>query len=187
MDKEAELIRLIAEGDQKTLKAVYGQHRSSFISWSIKNYNCSEFNAKEAYQYAFFIFYSKIRSGEIKYLSSSIRTYIYAVGKNHVLQEYRNNSKLTFNINDQILGSENDDVEVKLEKEAKYNSIENGLKQLGDPCRTVLLMFYYGKADLNLIASKLGYRNTDTVKTLKYKCIQRLKKLVGEVKENIHG
>ena len=187
MSKESELIKRIAEGDDKLINETYGKHRKGFISWSIKYFKCSENDAKEAYQYAFFIFYTKIRSGEITNLSSSIKTYLFAIGKNKIFQENRHSAKIAFDINEELLSTGHDDSIDHHAKEQKFNSIENGLNQLGDPCRSMLLMFYYQKLDMTAIASRLGYKNTDTAKNLKYKCIQRLKKLVEEVKSRVDG
>ena len=51
------------------------------------------------------------------------------------------------------------------------------LKRLGESCRKLLEQYYFFKKSMAEIAEEMGYNNTNTVKTRKYKCIQQLKKM----------
>ncbi|MFM8832834.1 MAG: RNA polymerase sigma factor, partial [Cytophagales bacterium] len=52
------------------------------------------------------------------------------------------------------------------------------LEQLGETCRKVLTYYYFDEMSMQEIADKLGFANTDTAKTKKYKCKQKLDELV---------
>jgi RNA polymerase sigma factor (sigma-70 family) len=52
------------------------------------------------------------------------------------------------------------------------------LDQLGETCRKVLMYYYFDEMSMQEIADKLGFANTDTAKTKKYKCKQKLDELV---------
>jgi RNA polymerase sigma factor (sigma-70 family) len=52
------------------------------------------------------------------------------------------------------------------------------LDQLGETCRKVLMYYYFDEMSMQEIAEKLGFANTDTAKTKKYKCKQKLDELV---------
>ncbi|HEY5824107.1 MAG TPA: sigma factor-like helix-turn-helix DNA-binding protein [Cyclobacteriaceae bacterium] len=52
------------------------------------------------------------------------------------------------------------------------------LDQLGETCRKVLMLYYFDEMSMQEIADKMGFANTDTAKTKKYKCKQKLDELV---------
>ena len=52
------------------------------------------------------------------------------------------------------------------------------MDQLGDTCRKVLMYYYFDELSMQEIADKMGFANTDTAKTKKYKCKQKLDELV---------
>jgi len=52
------------------------------------------------------------------------------------------------------------------------------MEQLGETCRKVLMYYYFEEMSMQEIADKLGFANTDTAKTKKYKCKQKLDELV---------
>ena len=72
----------------------------------------------------------------------------------------------------------NDDL--NSENENRLDLVEKCLEELGDPCRALLISYYYEKKSMLEIAELLGYKNTDTTKNQKYKCLKRLKKLFIE-------
>jgi DNA-directed RNA polymerase specialized sigma24 family protein len=52
------------------------------------------------------------------------------------------------------------------------------IDQLGDTCKKVLTYYYFEEMSMQDIAEKLGFANTDTAKTKKYKCKKKLDELV---------
>lgn len=51
--------------------------------------------------------------------------------------------------------------------------------QLGETCQRVLEMYYLEKKKMKEIAEALGFSGEDSAKTMKYKCLQQLKSMVG--------
>jgi hypothetical protein len=67
-----------------------------------------------------------------------------------------------------------------IDHEAKNNEVilmENSLKKIGEPCKSLLTAFYFDKKTMPEIAESFGYTNADNAKTQKYKCLIRLKKI----------
>ena len=52
------------------------------------------------------------------------------------------------------------------------------IDQLGETCKKVLMFYYFEEMSMQDIADKLGFANTDTAKTKKYKCKKKLDELV---------
>ena len=65
-------------------------------------------------------------------------------------------------------------------REQQSESVEHGLDKLGEPGRTILELFYYHGKSMEEIAELLHYKNSATVKNLKYKYLIRLRKIVEE-------
>jgi len=49
---------------------------------------------------------------------------------------------------------------------------------LGDVCKKVLTQYYFDGMNMQEIAKKLNFANTDTAKTKKYKCKKKLDELI---------
>ena len=62
----------------------------------------------------------------------------------------------------------------------KQKTLMESLKELGDPCKSILMYFYYEQFSMEKIAETLGYTNADNAKNQKYKCLKRLKTIMTE-------
>jgi len=181
MSFEGLIGRLKKDGIEE-LKRVYTEYREEFIIWLNRKYNISFDDAKDIYQFSMLKFYENVQSGVLKRLSSSPKTYIFAIGKNKALEAVRNKSR-RMNISLE-LHSQND-IEGPDIKEAHLQTIEKAMQDLGEPCRTLLDYFYYQQKSLSFITEYFGYKNNNTAKNQKYKCLQRLKKLCFPVLEQL--
>jgi RNA polymerase sigma-70 factor (ECF subfamily) len=72
------------------------------------------------------------------------------------------------------------------EKALEYDieHLRAALHALGDPCKTLLEMSFYQKLDQDTISVRMGYKGRDTVKSKKYKCLARLKKLLENLNDH---
>lgn len=179
---ENDIIKDIRAGNQKILAETYQQYRKEFIQWAYKKYNCPIEDGKEIYQVSFFIFYENVMSGKLENMISNLKTYLFAIGKNKILENNRRNARHTYDIKEEILKTEEVEPELQQNKEIQYRQISLALQKMGDPCKRILEMVYYQNCTMEFITENMGYKNVDTTKNQKYKCMQRLKKMVEEVK-----
>ena len=178
---ENDIIVRIKSGDEQLLGSIYEKYRQEFISWLVRNYNCTIDEAKEIYQLAIVIFYENIVSGRLTEMTSSIKSYLFAIGKNKMLEQFKFENKFTYNLDGTMnLTSDEYESEEKREIEPTLKLVEKCLHLLGEPCRSLLDLYYYHKKSMTEIAEQLGYKNTDTAKNQKYKCMKRLKKIFEE-------
>lgn len=178
---ESSLIVRLKRGDQQALELIYSDYRQSFIAYITNTHNCSEEQAVDIYQHAILSFYENVVDGSFEEMNAAgIKTYLYSIGKNKLLGDLRKKTKITFQgkFNDDDLILEDDDFEV--EKIEKYDKVREIISSMGDPCKRILELFYFNKLPNEEIAEIMGYNNAKTVKNLKYKCIQRIKKLIEE-------
>ena len=137
--------------------------------------------AKDVFQEAMIIFYEKVMNEDFK-LTASIQTYLFAVCKNLWLKDLRDNRKeIPVDLQGQkdFDGAREEDPFFQSDRISTLTkSVQEYLIKLGNPCRKILIYYYYFKYSMETISEKLGYASSDSVKSQKYKCIERLKRTV---------
>ncbi len=173
------LIEDLRLGNTGNLEDVYKTYREEFINWLSKNYQCDMEEARDLFQYAILVFYKNAMEGKLDTLQSSIKTYLFAIGKNQVLKKAHLKSKFSYDVMDNLMDHSDSDKLDKLEYEKNLIQVHEALQSLGDSCKELIQLTYFNRLSMDEITSKMGYKNSDTTKNLKYKCVQRLKKLIN--------
>ena len=57
-----------------------------------------------------------------------------------------------------------------------YQQVSNAINSLGDPCKELLELYYFGNFSWKKIASHLGYASAASARNQKYKCLERIRK-----------
>jgi len=166
---EKDLFERIQKGDEKALEFIYKKYYRMMTKLVITNSGTEE-EARDVYQDALVVFWQKARSGNLV-LTSKMSTYIYSICQNLWRKELDRKKRLS---NEEKDSSESMD----LEGPEREKIIANCMEQLGETCRKVLMYYYFDEMSMQEIADKLGFANTDTAKTKKYKCKQKLDELV---------
>jgi len=168
------LIRKVRSGDYNELEQVYKIYREEFILWIMKSYKCSDDDAKDVYQQTIVALYENVVNEKIQNFNSSIKTYLFAIGKNKLYAASRDKHKIQMEIDEEIELTA-DETNREEENTKKLEGVEKGLDQLGNPCRKILELYYYHKKNMNEIAKVVGLKNSETAKNMKYKCLKRLR------------
>ena len=182
---DGEIVQRIRGRDPEGLAILYETFRSEFVHWAVKFTRCDENDAFDYYQATIIIVYDNIHAGKIEELKSSLKTYVFSVGKNLAWQHKRQKTR-SQKINAEYyleMHMNPSDEQSQLAEENNLDLISNCFSQLGDPCHSLLDMFYYHKKSMEEIALKLNYKNPETAKNQKYKCMERLRKLVEAQQE----
>lgn len=168
----------ILKNENRALSEIYDEHRSSFIVWVQNKSNLSKDEAVEIFQVSIVILYENVVSGKLTQLDN-VKSYLFTIGKNKLMEHFRLMKKTQHDqIDDKALlkSAFVEEFEFEQDQEKVFN-LSDALMQLGDPCKSLLENFYFRKMSLEEISIEMEYKNTDTVKTKKFKCIQRLRKL----------
>lgn len=170
-------VEYIKAQEDKALEEVYNSYRTPFINWALKKGNCSKEDAIDLFQVSVVILYENVISGKIEKLDN-LKSYLFTIGRNKILEHYRSIKKNKHqsleskNLLHSVFIQEN---EIDDSTVDEFELMHESILELGDPCGTLLQNFYFKKMDLKEIARHMNYKNSDTVKTKKFKCIQRLK------------
>ncbi len=66
----------------------------------------------------------------------------------------------------------------KIEIEEEINQLYKYLDQIGEPCKQILLDWGFWGYNMSEIAKRIGLENSTQAKDRKYKCLQKLRKLM---------
>ena len=173
---EEELVAAIRKEDDRALSHLYKTHYPMISHFVLSN-SGTEDEAKDIYQEGIIIFFEKVRQDNFV-LSCQIKTFLYSVCRRLWLKSLSRKSRNAGKVEDfeEYIPSYSEDAQAD-EEEAKFSLMSEALKQLGEPCRTLIEDFYIQNLSMQDIAEKFGYTNPDNAKNQKYKCLMRLKKL----------
>jgi RNA polymerase sigma factor (sigma-70 family) len=166
---EKEIFERIQRGDEKALEFLYKKYYRMMTKLVITNSGTEE-EARDVYQDALIVFWQKATSGNL-ILTSKISTYIYSICQNLWRKELDRKKRLSNEEKDTPVSLDTDTAE-------KEKIIARCIDQLGETCKKVLMYYYFEEMSMQDIAEKLGFANTDTAKTKKYKCKKKLDELV---------
>jgi RNA polymerase sigma-70 factor (ECF subfamily) len=176
-------VEQILKDENKALRQLYAENRSSCIQWLTSKGNVQLEDAKEIFQTAVIVLYDNVKSGKLTELSSSIQTYLIGICKNKAFELYRRKKKTS--LTDEfptIAAYMDEEIENKQELELKVKQMNTAMNGLGDPCRSILQFFYYKRKSMDDITKLMGYKNVATTKNLKYKCVKRLQSAIKQHK-----
>lgn len=182
------LIKAIKANDNSTLQSLYNSNYFKVETLVLKN-NGSVEQAKDIFQEAFIILWKNIKQDKfVPESKSAINKYLYTIAKNKWMGYLRSNAyKKTV--------SQTDFPESKSSKLHIHPSTENhefeqnltkvmtAFEHLGEPCKSLLKAFYFDKKSMKDLAHELNM-NTASVKNKKYRCMQRLRELAQNLKNN---
>lgn len=171
---DAQLLQ-IKHGDDHFLRNLYEAKRNGFVSWFQKNYTVDKQQACELYQKAFSIFYFNVKDGKIETLKSGIDTYVFGIGKMIMKEQYRQERRVA--TLDEIPEMKLADYSIFQTEETTHrqNLVREILDKLQEPCKSLLVMYYFKNFSLESIAENLGYKNPGVVKKKKCLCLKHVR------------
>ena len=178
-----EIILKIKSGGQTELGLVYEEYREEFLRWVVKEFNCSLDDGKDIYQLTILIFHDNIRLGKLEHLVSSVKTYLFGIGKNIVKENQRKERRYIPLSKEKWLKENLIDEPTSKIDDAVFERAKNALSKLGQPCQRLIELFYYEKKSIPEITLAMNYKNPETAKNQKCKCMARLRKLFEEETE----
>ena len=173
----------IKNNEDEALTSIYQMYREDCITWLQKSYNCTREESLDIFQTTVVILYDNVISEKLSHLTSDMKTYLMGIARNKALEMIRKKKKSTYiePLDSWVDYVKEDQEEAILEEQILAAS--KALNQIGDPCKSLLRYFYYQNKNMEDISKIMGYKNADTVKNKKYKCLKRLQLLYFRHKE----
>lgn len=176
--KEEKILVRVREGDNEAVARLYKKNYPAVFHFVIRNHG-DEDEAAEIYQQAFVILYEKLQDESFR-LYSSAGTFLFAVSRNLWLASLKERRRFIPDPDEELISKSDEESQIVkqvLSQEKDILAMEQSLEILGEPCRTLLKMFYHESRTMEQIADIMGYTNADNAKNQKYKCLKRLRKI----------
>lgn len=170
------IIEEIRGGKREALVKLYKQYRVDFIKWALKNFHCNQQEAEDAYQDTTIAFYENVMKDRLNQLNCSVKTYLFAIGKNILLSSAKKKSNKTADLdNVKEVIDEALLVHEKIALNEQQANILSAIESLGEPCQTILKLYYYDRLSIKKIVEQLDYKSENVVKVQKNRCMKRLR------------
>ena len=170
----AEIIDKVRRQDRQTLSRIYQNGYPMVEKYVLANTGSKD-DAADIFQDAMYLLIKKTADPKFE-LSSKISTFLFGISKNLWLKQLTKKN---------VVGSEllsEQEFEELPEEDFKEFERTKIMKQcidlLGEPCKTIIVQFYFFQTSMKEIAAQLHYTNANNAKNQKYKCFMRLKKMV---------
>lgn len=187
--------------DNNELNRFISDEQGKVLSYLRKTFSVSDDDLNDIYQESSTALFLNIRDGKLSNLTSSLSTYFLRVCINQTLKFIGKKQKVVplFNDNtitnkdafrpDKIdelyqLCTEDEEAEKVTRSEKIVQSI---IESMPDTCKNVFQGYYWDNLTTTTIADMYGFSNANSVKTQKYKCLQKFRSKYNELKNRIYG
>jgi RNA polymerase sigma factor (sigma-70 family) len=185
LNQDARLLDRIRHGDEEALVTIHRQSRKAVIALVTRNSGTVS-DAEDILQDALIILWERVRNGRYEH-SAKVETFVYAIAQN-LWRRWLARAKKeppTDLSPDSSMTDDPSPLEQMIESE-EAGLVSEALHRLGEPCRTLLLLFYWEELTMDEIAGRLGFANAETAKSKKYQCKKALQKMLKDLAPN-HG
>src|SRR6516164_3090758 len=90
------IIEEIKNGNNTQLAEIYKAYRNEYVSWASGHYQCEKEEARDIYQACIITLYDNIVNEKLQQLNGSVKTYLFAIGKNKIMELRRADKKFDF-------------------------------------------------------------------------------------------
>ncbi|MFT4521920.1 MAG: RNA polymerase sigma factor (sigma-70 family) [Bacteroidia bacterium] len=165
----------IKAGDEQALVNMYKSYYAMVRNFILKNSGTEE-EIDDVLQDSVIAVWRNVNKAEFT-LTVKLSTYLMAIVKNLWFKQLKKKNRFTVvdeSVQEKITAEDSKTLEMD------FHIIRDMVKELDETCMKLLSYFYFDGFDNTVIAEKLGFANTDTVKSKKYQCFKRLQTAVKE-------
>lgn len=179
-DKNQELVetlyRELVSGDMRQYRKFYIELKEEYFGFARK-LTTEETIIADSYHDAFIALYENIVERKLLVLTSSLKTYVFSIGKYSILNKLRKANK-------EIYDEQPEHPDPAFFEPDEDNSrlilLKSELRNLGESCRKILILFYYRRNSIDSIVTKMNYKNANTAKAHKSRCMKQLREMIFE-------
>jgi RNA polymerase sigma factor (sigma-70 family) len=176
---DARILDMLRRGDEEALVMLYRSNRNAVTAFVLRN-NGTRDDAKDMLQEALVVLWERVRSGRFQY-TARLDTFVYATVRNMWMRRlFRKRREVAANQSDEETPVDAPSALEELIAGEESRIVKQALDELGEPCRTLLLLFYWEELSMDAIAARVGLANAETAKSKKYQCKKALQKILQE-------
>ena len=183
------------------LNRFIADERGKVLSYLRKTFSLADDDLYDIYQESSTALFLNIRDGKLSNLTSSLSTYFLRICINQTLKFIGKQKKVVPLFDDSTitnkdafrpdkidelyqLCTEDEDAEIVARAEKIVQDI---IDTMPDTCKTIFKGYYWDNFTTSVIADMFGFANANSVKTQKYKCLQKFRNKYNELMSKIYG
>ena len=176
--EEKDIISKIRNNQEEVIIDLYDKYKEEFIRWSGHKYHIDRADALDIFQDAMISFYESIKKGKLNQINHTVKTYLFAVAKNLIFNRLKFEKRFDQKADPSEKLAISNTAVASIEMTQRHQFMIDQLQGLGEPCYSILKLFFYDSFSMEAIAKNLNYKNADVVKSQKLRCINELKNRV---------
>lgn len=172
---DTQLVEEIQAGNEEALVSMHKSYFAMVKSFILKN-NGTEDEVDDILQDSLIAIWRNVNKPDFT-LTVKMSTYLMAIVKNLWFKQLKKKNRFTIvdeSLQEKITA---DDISTD---HLDHRVIHQLVAELDETCKRLLSYFYFDGLDNKVIAEKMGFANTDTVKSKKYQCFKRLQTSVTD-------
>jgi RNA polymerase sigma factor (sigma-70 family) len=178
---DAELVANIQAGKRmdESIKSIYREY-FSILGWYVQNNSGSQQDAEDVFQEVLVNFIDLVKKDKFRG-ESSIKTFLYSLNRHVWLNELKRRGRALAREEKYEKGQVQEVIDISHTIAAREDKqkVYDLLAQLGDNCKTILLLFYYENLSMKEILAKTDYETEQVVRNKKYKCLKQLEQMIN--------
>ena len=192
--KDSQLIFGIMQNDERAWRYICREMKPGFVSILKQTFfvdKITDEDIDDIFQESLIVLMQKVKSGAV--VSShdgALFSYLVQIGKLTTCNLVRKKRALsldetvTFSIQLHNSEVEDDEISVDEKQQMQNDFLDKLFDRIPLECGTLLKHFYWNHKPMDEIASILGMRNADSVKSKKNKCMNRIKEIAARIIED---
>ncbi|TDW97032.1 RNA polymerase sigma factor [Dinghuibacter silviterrae] len=159
---------------------LYHQYHGAVSAYVLQNGGSSQ-DADDVFQETIVAFIDLVQRGKFRG-EATVKTLLIGIGRHVWYNEIRKRKSLDQRgaVYEKNKGTEEEDGSGQLYERELHRHFLTLLTRLGEPCRTILTLFYYENRSFKEIVQETGYENEQVVRNRKYKCMKSLADMIQD-------
>jgi RNA polymerase sigma factor (sigma-70 family) len=177
LNEDAHILDRIRKGDEEALVSLYQTNERQVSAFVTRNSGTQD-DAEDMLQEALVILWERVQNGRYEH-TAKINTFVFATVRNMWLRRLaRARREVATDMGSDPTPDNNKSALDEMIETEEATLVSSALNKLGDPCRKLLLLYYWEELSMDEIAGLMGFANADTVKSKKYQCKKALGNLL---------
>ncbi len=174
---DKEIISALKSRENVILREVYRVYKEEFKAWAYKTYKADE--VEDVFQEAFATLILNAERGKLNDLKGRLKSYFFAIAKFKLFKSLKEDRLVTVDISGFHQEAYSEEIHYE-EGVFALNDSQMRMKEILESgilgkCETLLKMIFYENFSTRDIVKKLGLSNVNTLKSRKYRCLEKLR------------
>lgn len=183
--EDQHIITEILQGRETALRRIYPIYADAFRAWARRFFKCGEAELTDAYQEALIVFYRNVMTGRLTTLTSSLKTYLFAIGYRILRRSVASKRSVQFvaKMPESDMPIDKTFLEQLIEEEdyqQQRHRLRQAIDKLGDSCQRILELYFYQNYSIPQIKEQLNYQSENSVSVQKSRCLKSLRDVLEQ-------